>query len=535
MTRLPMENSGRLRNLLTKLVLPAEEWAEYSESKRLRPAPALVLGALFSVLGLSVASLLAVRQLPDSGFWTGLFLLLSLTAILFLVAAMHRIETRLLQPMRRLHAWAVTMCDGNLGTHIEVSDGGDFGKLAYHINRLSSALDQLANEMDDLVTSQTETLRLKNSTLETLYDFSATLHSAKDLDELLDTSVKKMMELVSAGGAAIRLRARDGEMRLVRSIGSPDGGSNPSLLENGFSELEAATSQVSSFRNGSHPALPHGLGLVSIPLRYRDRMLGVYSLFTEHPEFAEGGEVRQLLGNLGEDLGMALEKFRLDETERNLSLVKERSALAHELHDSLAQTLVSLRFQIRMLAETLENNGNSNANREVLRMTESIELANNELRELLANFRAPVDERGLLTAIADLVSQFQSKSGIAAYFQSDCTRMRFPLVTEMQVLRIVGEALANVRKHSRAKTVRVLVSRGEDPSYRVLIEDDGIGISPGWENNAPGENIGLSIMRERAARIGGALNIDSEPGEGARIELTFSEIPLPETAQAQVA
>lgn len=91
--------------------------------------------------------------------------------------------------------------------------------------------------------------------------------------------------------------------------------------------------------------------------------------------------------------------------------------------------------------------------------------------------------------------------------------------------RIVQESLANVRKHSNAQNVRVMLGKLDDDHFSVLIEDDGQGADRKIETTLPGENIGLSIMRERAERIEGVLRIESEPGEGTRIQLAFPAQP----------
>jgi len=78
-----------------------------------------------------------------------------------------------------------------------------------------------------------------------------------------------------------------------------------------------------------------------------------------------------------------------------------------------------------------------------------------------------------------------------------------------------------VRKHSQASNVRILMRQSSDNHYHVLIEDDGIGILVPTTKGQPGEHVGLNIMQERARRINGTVNIESEPGEGTRIELDF--------------
>jgi two-component system nitrate/nitrite sensor histidine kinase NarX len=91
-------------------------------------------------------------------------------------------------------------------------------------------------------------------------------------------------------------------------------------------------------------------------------------------------------------------------------------------------------------------------------------------------------------------------------------------------MRIVQESLNNIRKHSKAQNVRVMLRNDVSGEYLVLVEDDGIGFDgPVVEGPAGGEHIGLLIMQERAQRIGGDLRIESEAGEGTRVVLTFCD------------
>ena len=93
------------------------------------------------------------------------------------------------------------------------------------------------------------------------------------------------------------------------------------------------------------------------------------------------------------------------------------------------------------------------------------------------------------------------------------------------MLRIVQESLANIRKHAHAKNVRILLTCDLEGEYLLLVEDDGVGFVETKPVGSPGEHIGLSIMGERAKRLGGSLRIESEPGEGTRVELTYRPVP----------
>jgi two-component system nitrate/nitrite sensor histidine kinase NarX len=266
---------------------------------------------------------------------------------------------------------------------------------------------------------------------------------------------------------------------------------------------------------------PDEVERVSVPMWYHGDVLGFYHLFVDRPGIYDGREdVLDILNTIGGHLGMAVAKQRSDSEARRLSIIEERTSLAHELHDSLAQTLASLRFQVRMLEETLQDTGAADkAMREAQRIHNGLDEAHDELRELINSFRARLDERGLVPALGKLVERFNQETGIPAFFQPDCLKIDLDTNQEMQALRIVQESLANIRKHAKAHTVRVLLRCRGSGKYLILVEDDGVGFEGASPKGNPGEHIGLSIMQERARRIDGELSIESEPGEGTRVEL----------------
>ena len=154
-------------------------------------------------------------------------------------------------------------------------------------------------------------------------------------------------------------------------------------------------------------------------------------------------------------------------------------------------------------------------------MKSGLDEANMELRELLAHFRVHMDERGLIPATETLIERFRNESGINVYFQNQCPELKLPPIHEVQVLHIIQESLSNAHKHSQAKNVRVLLRESSNQHCQVLIEDDGVGFNDPNVKGMPGEHVGLSIMQERARRVNGELSIESEEGEGTRVELDF--------------
>ena len=271
-----------------------------------------------------------------------------------------------------------------------------------------------------------------------------------------------------------------------------------------------------------------GVVVAAVPLDYKGVNFGHIQLFTNAPDRVESREGRRLLLSVGRHLGMSIAKARTDDESKMLSIVRERAAIAYELHDSLAQTLASLRLQADMLADSLSASGR--APPELARIEAALDSANVELRELIASFRAPVDGRDLCTALEEMTLRYTAQSAMTVHLQIDGDPPELPAGPQLQVVRIVGEALANACAHSDGNLARVLV-RSDSASVRVLVEDDGQGFSMRERDAAPGEHIGLSVMCERARWLGGTLDIESEPGEGTRVSLSFPTTGAGATAQ----
>jgi two-component system nitrate/nitrite sensor histidine kinase NarX len=518
------------------LIPPAAGWRPKSRgltgSRLFWPLASL----LVILAGLGLAGIGAVRwpaAMHGLLVAQGVLLLLGLGAV---VMAAYRVQHHLLEPLAYLRNWALRMRGGNLAARIPVPKNGEFAELARDINSLGEALQGLSRDLDSQVRKQTERLAQKTHSLQVLYDVAASINVSRDLNDLLRRLLHTLRDVVNARAGAVRLRTDTGHMQLVASVGlTQDVAQRERLLPAhrclcGKAMHHGDVRSVSTVRQcnsviGTPMFDKDNLEMIAVPLQYRDRTLGVYNLFVDKPGLVakEGEDLQDLLTSIGRHLGMAIEKTRLDREAHSLALMQERTRMAHELHDSLAQTLASLRFQVKVLDETLQA-GQPETRRNVDQIMRGLDQAHRELRELLAHFRAPVDGRGLVPALEDLVAQFRKDTAIAAFFQEQCSHAgSLPASVEMEVLRIVQEALANARKHAEARMVRVLLRCDGVGNYWVLVEDDGVGMQPAMSADCGrrGEHIGLCIMQERARRMGGKLRVESEPGEGTRVVLTF--------------
>ena len=491
------------------------------------------LSMLVAGLVATFALLLLHSRLPGSEWLQNLSLLFLLMSLGVLLLVALRLRSQLLLPLVALEESVARINQGEPGASDALQNAGVLEHIAGDIATLNAELTDLYEDMDIRVARQTMRLAQKTASLKILYDVAAGINAAQSTNELLLRFLRVINEMVNGRAATVRLVMADGSRHLVGSIGSDgdlmhDYEMTPvdlCLCGTVLSPGDILCHNNARFCSRIYGRKMFGsdeIEVVTVPLEHHDELLGVYTLFVDKPGVGNREDIMELLFSVGRHLGIAVAKLRSDAEARRLSIVEERNALAHELHDSLAQTLASLRFQVKMLDDSLRNSEISqDARTDLGRIRNGLDEAHVELRELLSSFRAPMDRRGLIPALEKLTERFRQETGVHLLFQNNCRPFDLSASAELQMLRIAQEALANIRKHAAAHTVRVLLTRANGGAYMLLIEDDGVGFNTPRLEGRPGEHIGLTIMVERARRIAADLRIESEPGEGTRVELVF--------------
>lgn len=525
-------------NLRQRLVIPNASWRKQHISNLknigifwpLLAAGALLLVTLFSSL---IASYFT--QFAKYNFLLHLFA--ALLVVFIVVIMLQRINTFLFEPLAHLRNWALRMRGGNLSVRIPETQKGEFAELARDINTLSDSLKTLSRQMDDEVRKQTDRIAQKSRSLQILHKVAENINQSRNLQDLMSRFLHTMKDVVHAEAAAVRLLDQNHQLELIASAGLEEAAiEKESLVDIGLCKcgeaivrgnIQHQTIQECNLIMSCKLHKRADLDVIAVPLQHRGKNLGVYNLIVQDAELIGREDIRGLLTSIGQHIGVAVEKIRFENEAKRVAIMEERNFLAHELHDSLAQTLASLRFQVTLIDEKFRSNeiNDDKLKLEITKLKNGLDQGNRELRELLSHFRARMDERGLIPTLKAMVKRFRQDTGVLAFFHSDMEVIQLPANYEVQVLHIVQEALSNARKHSEAQTVRVLLKGNPQGEYRVLIEDDGKGIADRVERGNPGEHIGLSIMRERAQHLSGELIIDSEPGEGTRIELQFTYRP----------
>jgi two-component system nitrate/nitrite sensor histidine kinase NarX len=200
-------------------------------------------------------------------------------------------------------------------------------------------------------------------------------------------------------------------------------------------------------------------------------------------------------------------------------LIAERQSIANEIHDSLAQSLAYTRIRTSLLLESIRKLNTSMVTKYAHDIDDALESSQKTVRELITDFRCSVDPSGLLHALQAIAEEFRHRNDIELEYINMVANLELPLEYEIQVSHIVQEALANIAKHSGATHARMVVDLS-DNYYVFTIDDNGSGGC----TFAPVEgHYGMRIMRERAQRIGGEINVESSEGFGTRVRLFFPE------------
>lgn len=256
---------------------------------------------------------------------------------------------------------------------------------------------------------------------------------------------------------------------------------------------------------------------------------GDVSVGTLVVEFPEPARVDDPQVNLAESFAhlaaLAISSVSRSQEERRVALMEERSAIAGELHDSLAQSLAYMKIQVARLQRGLDREKHPTDVAQAAReLREGLSAAYREVRELIAAFRVRMGPGGLLSTVQDAVDDFAQRSGLDISFVHDLGRCHLEVNEEFHVMQVIREALSNTVRHARAYHVWVSIHYRPEHLLTVVVDDDGRGLTnPYAESN----HYGLSIMRERAHSLGGEVTVEHRPGGGTRVQLSFAPHKLP--------
>jgi GAF domain-containing protein/ligand-binding sensor domain-containing protein len=258
---------------------------------------------------------------------------------------------------------------------------------------------------------------------------------------------------------------------------------------------------------------------LTVPLKTKTGVIGVLDVESDQLNAFDESDQR-LLESLATQAAIAIENARLYEQAQRLAVVEERQRLARELHDSVTQALYGATLYAEAATRQLTTGQMELATEHLRELRDTAQEALREMRLLIFELRPSVlESEGLVTALRARLEAVEERAGLDVSFQVE-GETTVPAEVEEGLYRIAQEALNNALKHACARGVSLYLDRREEAVVLEIV-DDGIGFDPA--TSVEGGGLGLDGMIERAARMGGELLLDSEPGAGTKVRV---KVPL---------
>jgi signal transduction histidine kinase len=262
--------------------------------------------------------------------------------------------------------------------------------------------------------------------------------------------------------------------------------------------------------------------LVAVPIVCKSPFVGNLYLAEKEggPTFTEDDE--ESLARFGVQAAIAIDNAHLHQQVADLAVAQERLRIAHEVHDGIAQVLGYVNTKVQAANAYLSQGKSDEAGSQLNELALAARDAYGDLRESLVNLRTlPSAERTVSSVLEEYLDRWKAASGVSTQLTID-PDLRIPPGIELQLIRIVQEALTNVRKHARATAAKVDIRR-RDGQVIGSVTDDGVGFNPEARPRSDFPRFGLSTMRERAESVGGRLRVVSMPGKGTTVAF---ELPV---------
>lgn len=423
-----------------------------------------------------------------------------------LLVTIYYLRRRLLSPWLQLISMAHAIGRGDFSQRYRLSHQRDeMGMLGIALNRMSQELSLIYSDLEKRVTEKTADLQQKNQVLAFLYHSSRQLHTNQPLSERLIPVIEQLQALTPLENVQICLY----ESHLYRNqLNHLTDGEN----------LPPQHRPTQLTVEGPYVPLNRGMSWESLSWSLSDK-LGQYGLLlaklpTDKPL---NSDQQQLVNMLVEQLTSTLALESQARHQQQLLLMEERSAIARELHDSIAQSLSCLKIQISCLQ--MQTPDLPEASKLLMQqMRDELNVAYRQLRELLTTFRLKLNEATLQAALQKLVNEFSERAALKIELSFSLPSDGVPDHQAIHMVNIAREALNNIYKHAHASEARVEVTRIQGDVV-MSIRDNGCGI--GQASERP-NHYGLIIMQDRANSLHGHCDIRQRENGGTEVRVQFT-------------
>ena len=431
------------------------------------------------------------------------------------IVTMWMMKNQVVKPLDELLKSAKQLREKNFDTRVSHTESDELGQLGVAFNTMVEELARLYATQEQTIRDKTRELTNTNQSLELLYKSTLRL-SDNDLSVATIKSLLKDIEYdleLGPGTICISENNTFPAHRLSSNLSAED-------MAHLCHGRDCATC-FNAADAGTGNKLDELGKMAFIPIQKLGDLTGVMPF-----KLRNGSDLppwkQRALETIGRNLSIAMAKLQRQEERHRIAVLEERSVIARELHDSIAQSLSYLRIQVTRLQK---NHLSVNDHNEVVHeLKNGLASAYKELRELISAFRLRIDERGFQAALLETTQEFSKRCQIHISCQNDLSAMMLSANEEIHVLRIIRESLANIEKHAHATAVLIRASITTQEEIEIVVNDNGIGIGT---NTSPEHHYGLIIMQDRAKSLNGQLTISNQPAGGTEVRLIFKpEKPL---------
>lgn len=449
------------------------------------------------------------RQISRLKVIQGTLLFLMLITILVAIFVLHRqLNTSLLNLLR----FSRDVKKGDFSVRAPATGSGEFAELAQAFNLMAENLSRMYGTLEAKVAQKTADLERSNQTLSLLYETGRLLSNRPLTPQRLQQVLQAIEADIKLPTVVVCAFNPNQSLGFPLAVNGAERLHTPDHLPDDCAACHAST-QTRLRPNRSRP----GGQILNVPLMDADHYLGTMPVLV-----APGAQVQawqiELLEALGRQIGSALAGVEYSQQERRVALLDERTVIARELHDSLAQSLSYLKIQVTRLTRMLDVQELDQAHDVVAELRTGLNSAYRQLRELLTTFRLQFDGMGLNQALCSMVEEFRRRGLSGLQVNNTLADIELSANEQVHVLQIIREALSNVEHHAHSHTAWVTLKRIDMHWVSISIEDDGAG----YQASAPEpHHYGLGIMRERAESLGGSLKVFPRSSAGTCVELRF--------------
>ncbi len=461
-----------------------------------------------------------------------------LTIIVMLVG-MYKLRRNVLIPVQQLIEANHQFKQDKHNTRVSIAGYEEFNALGESFNDMASTIETYQHSLNSEVNTKTLHLVKANQVLSLFYDFSKHLTTSKVSLHKLDSLITDFGEIFPHLDFTLCLQnnalhnkdsiaLHDDKMKELCSKLNCD---NCSIKEDIYTQTYPIAHQNDEF--GELKVRPKSILLMSsrsksdvnksadneksVSPAQRIKTIEIDSTYLD----TENSELIIALTNL---ISTALSLRKQRQQEHQLILFEERSTIARELHDSLAQSLSYLKIQVSVLERHLSNVSDKECSTVISQYIEQIKAglssAYQQLRDLLVTFRLTIDSDNFDDALHEAANEFAAKGNFNVVVNNRVMTLNLNANEQVNLIQIAREALSNISRHAQAINVAIELGYDETDEHIVMqIIDDGIGISGTVDQT---QHHGLMIMKERARNLGGNVALSDNETTGTIVTTTFT-------------